>query len=44
MALSPELRPHFESIDAYGIKSEIAEGKHGAAPDSPRWRYAERVD
>ena len=41
MALSPDLLPHFESIGPSGVKREIAEGKHGAAPDSPRWREAE---
>ena len=41
MALSPELRRHFESIGPAGVKQEIAEGKRGQAPDSPLWREAE---
>lgn len=41
MPLSPELRAHFESIGPSGVKREIAEGKHGRAPDSPLWREAE---
>ncbi len=41
MALSPELRAHLESVGPAGAKREIAEGKHGQAPDSPRWREAE---
>lgn len=41
MALSTELQAHFESIGPAGVKREIAEGKHGQAPDSPLWREAE---
>ena len=41
MALSPDLIAHFESIGPAGVKREIAEGKHGQAPDSPLWREAE---
>ena len=40
MALSPELRAHFESIGPSGVLLEIAERKHGQAPDSPLWREA----
>ena len=41
MALSQELRAHFASIGPAGLKQEIAEGRHGIAPDSPKWREAE---
>ena len=40
MALSPEMRAHFEAIGPSGVLLEIAERKHGQAPDSPLWREA----
>ena len=40
MALSPETRAHFESIGPSDVLLEIAERKHGQAPDSPSWREA----
>jgi hypothetical protein len=41
VALSPELREHFESIGPAGVKREMAEGKRGQAPDSKNWLEAE---
>ena len=41
MALDSPTRAHFESIGPSEVKREIAEGKRGNAPDSPRWREAE---
>ena len=41
MALSPELRAHFESIGPAGVKREMAEGRRGQAPDSKNWIEAE---
>jgi hypothetical protein len=40
MALSPEKQAHFESIGPSGVLLEIAQRKHGQAPDSPLWREA----
>ena len=40
MALSADRRKHFESIGPSGVLLEIAERKHGQAPDSPLWREA----
>ena len=41
MSLDADTRSHFESIGPAGVKLEIAEGKHGKAPDSPLRRAAE---
>lgn len=40
MPLSPETIKHFESIGPSGVLLEIAERKHGQAPDSPKWQEA----
>ena len=41
MELTSDTIAHFESIGPSGVKREMAEGKHGQAPDSPFWRRAE---
>ena len=41
MALLPEKLAYFKSIGPAAVKREIAEAKHGQAPDSPLWREAE---
>ena len=39
--MTPDKRQHFESIGPAGVKREMAEGRHGQAPDSANWRTAE---
>lgn len=37
MALDSDKLAHFKSIGPAGVKHEMAEGKHGQAPDSRLW-------